>query len=162
MESPTVISVRDLRKEFSVAVRDQAALDVLSPQSDARFQRRRVRSGATDIGWSVSLATEFHGDRYFGDLKVGTIVDGFARPEDAATVLYHADHHLARLGVDLIVSNQAHRDWGNALSRLGYRPGPTNFYFAAAPSLLEILGPLAAALPRMHLNRGDGDGPIHL
>jgi hypothetical protein len=60
--------------------------------------------------------------------------------------------------VDLIVSNQLHGAWVSALRGAGFRAGPSNFIFAMSKALTALI-PEGA---EVHINRGDGDGPIHL
>src|SRR5678815_3226809 len=49
-----------------------------------------------------------------------------------------------------------------ALAGCGFRTGPSNFIFAASKKLAALLDPWSAHVGRIHLTRGDGDGPIHL
>ena len=67
---------------------------------------------------------------------------------------------LEQRGVDLIVSNQLHAAWSRALLESGFRTGPSNYLFALSPALAEAAG--GANHDQFHINRGDGDGPIHL
>jgi hypothetical protein len=73
-----------------------------------------------------------------------------------------ARRELERRRVDLIVTNQAHSAWQAALRDEGFLSGPTNFLFAASPQLAQLLAPFETAQNEFHINRGDGDGPIHL
>jgi hypothetical protein len=61
---------------------------------------------------------------------------------------------LEQRGVDLIISNQSHAAWSQALLDAGFRTGPSNYLVALSPAL--------AKADQFHFNRGDGDGPIHL
>jgi hypothetical protein len=135
------------------AVRDAAALRQLYPASRSRCVTLQMARG-----WAVVLDTQMRGDRYFGDLRVGTIADCLSRPEDAAAVIHAARMDLERRDVDLIISNQAHAAWTEALRRDGFLQGPSNFLFGASPALAEMVSSISEA----HLNRGDGDGPVHL
>ena len=137
------------------AVRDGATLDQLYPPSDARFLRIRTAGG-----WAVLLDTAMHGHKQFGDLRVGTIVDCLAPPEDAGAVVLAAARTLEERGVDLIVSNQLHRAWSHALAAAGFRQAPTNFLLAVSPALAARIA--GREDQEIHINRGDGDGPIHL
>ena len=137
------------------AVRDAATLDLLYPTSDPRFLR--IRAGG---GWAVLLDTAMQGHKQFGDLRVGSIVDALAPPEDAGAVVRTAARVLEERGVDLIVSNQLHRAWSNGLADAGFRQGPTNFLLALSPALAARIE--GHADHEIHINRGDGDGPIHL
>jgi hypothetical protein len=137
------------------AVRDAATLDRLYPPADPRFLRVRAAGG-----WAVLLDTAMRGHKQFGDLRVGTIVDSLAPPEDAAVVVLAAARILEERGVDLIVSNQLHHAWSSALAKAGFRQAPTNFLIAMSPALAARME--GRADQEIHMNRGDGDGPIHL
>jgi hypothetical protein len=138
-----------------LAARYSSILDALYPADDPRFLRIRAANG-----WAVLLDTAMEGHKQFGNIRVGTIVDCLAPPEDAATVVRAATRTLEKRGVDLIVSNQLHADWCQALAGAGFRRGPSNFLFAASPALAALLE--EAEDGEFHINRGDGDGPIHL
>jgi len=135
------------------AVRDTTTLRNLYP-SGGRFHCLHV--GAA--GWAVVVDTNMRDDSYFGNLRVGTIADCFAQPQDAGIVIRAARLYLADRGVDLIISNQAHAAWTRALRADGFLSGPSNFVFATSPQLSKLGTPG----PRTHVNRGDGDGPVHL
>ena len=137
------------------AWRDGATLDALYPPSDARFLRVRAAGG-----WAVLLDTQMRGHKQFGDLRVGTIVDCLAAEKEAETVVRTASRTLQERGVDLIVSNQLHRFWSGALEAAGFRQGPSNYLLALSPALAARLG--GRDEREIHMNRGDGDGPIHL
>lgn len=141
-----------------VAVRDAATLKILYPADSPRFVKIRVGSR----GWAVVLDTQMHGHKYFGNMRVGTIADCLASPDDAPSVVAAATSVLRQTGVDLIVSNQSSEAWRAALEANGYRQGPTNFIFAASKKLAAMLEPFDQNVSRVHLTRGDGDGPIHL
>jgi hypothetical protein len=64
--------------------------------------------------------------------------------------------------VDLIVSNQAHREWRAALECAGFLQGPSNYIFAASKELARRLDPWEQGFSKLHITRGDGDGPINL
>lgn len=136
----------------ALAWRDSAILNAL--YSETRFHRLRVG----DSGWVVMLDTQMKEDPYFGNLRLGSIVDGLALPGKTGEVVREATAFLERRGVDLIVSNQAHRSWVEALEAARFRPGPSNFAFAASKALSARIGDWNL----LHMNRGDGDGPIHL
>ena len=138
-----------------LALRDAATLDRLYPPSDPRFLRVRAAGG-----WAVLLDTQMQGHKQFGDMRVGTIVDCLAPPESAGAVMRAGTSVLEQRGVDLIVSNQMHEAWGQALGESGFRAGPSNFLLALSPALAPAGVPTGHG--HFHLNRGDGDGPIHL
>jgi len=136
------------------AVRDAAVLRELYPPLDGRFLKVRV----TDAGWAILLDTIMQGDKYFGNLRVGTIADCLAKPQHAGAVIRAARIYLEQRGVDLIVTNQRHVAWLAALRADGFLQAPSNFFFAASKPLSELAGSVSG----YHLTRGDGDGPIHL
>jgi hypothetical protein len=142
------------RKSYGMlAERDGSTLDLLYPSSDPRFLRVRAAGG-----WAVLLDTSMRDHKQFGNLRVGTIVDCLAPLEDAPAVISTAARMLEDRGVDLIISNQLHHAWTAALARAGFRRGPSNFLIALSPALAA----LSRGDPDIHINRGDGDGPIHL
>lgn len=145
-----------------VAARDSRSLNALYPPGEPRFLRLRIMKDAAIAGWALLLDTQMRGHKQFGDLRVGTIADCLALPEDAGAVIAAAAKWLRGRGVDLIVSNQAHAAWGRALERCGFLGGPSNYVFAASRKLTERLEPFDDNRSDMHINRGDGDGPIHL
>ena len=144
-----------------LGVRDRLTLNILYPGT-GNFHRLKVSRGSEVLGWAVVLDTQMHGNKHFGDLRLGSIADCLALPEDAAAVTRAAAVFLQDRGVDLIVSNQTHAAWGAGLRANGFFSGPSNFVFAAGKSLAEMLSPLEATLLDSHCNRGDGDGPVNL
>jgi len=144
------------------AVRDRVALDLLYPKSNKQFIRLKVSEKNQVIGWAVLLDTPMSGHKQFGDMRVGSIIDCFASPENAVKVIQSATGFLEKTGVDMIISNQSHTAWCTALKYSGFLEGPSNFIFAASKKLSEQLSPFQQNKVKIHLNRGDGDGPIHL
>jgi hypothetical protein len=138
-----------------IAQRDAATLEALYPESETRFLR--VRSNG---GWAVLLDTQMRGHLQFGDMRVGSIVDCLAAPDQAGAVIRAAAGVLEERGVDLMVSNQLHRAWSEALQQAGFRKGPSNFLLGLSPALAECVN--GTGEDGFHINRGDGDGPIHL
>jgi hypothetical protein len=144
------------------AVRDSRTLNILYPRDDTRFIRLRVGGPDRTAGWAVALNTRMSGDKYFGDMRLGSIIDCWAQPADAAAVVRAAASVLRELGADLIVTNQSHCAWCAACEAAGFRCGPSNFIFAASEKLTDLIGPFDDNKALVHLTRGDGDGPIHL
>jgi len=144
------------------AVRDRTVLNILYPRENQRFIRVRISQGGRVLGWAVLLNTPMSDHKYFGNLRLGSIVDCLAASEDATPVIAGAAAALQELGVDLVVSNQSHAAWCAALKASGFIQGPSNFLFAASEKLSELLFPFEENKTQLHLNRGDGDGPIHL
>ena len=152
-----------VRAHYSfVGARDSVTLNTLYSPGSGRFIRVKVTRDGRALGWVVVLDTQMRNHRYFGDLRVGTIVDCLAEPGSERAVMQQGTDVLAELGGDLIVSNQSARSWGDALRSLGFLQGPSGFLFGTSRSLSRRLGSSEASFPRMHLTRGDGDGPINL
>jgi len=143
------------------ACRDRANLNILYP-GEKNFLRFKVSRGSEVLGWAVLLDTQMQENKYFGNLRLGSIADCLALPENAASVTQAVARVLRDRGTDLVVSNQSCAAWGTALSRNGFFAGPSNFVFAAGKSLAEQLSPLDSTFAEVHINRGDGDGPINL
>ncbi|MGB6623649.1 MAG: hypothetical protein WBE43_02595 [Candidatus Acidiferrales bacterium] len=142
--------------------RTREAQKLLYPAESERFIRLRVDAGGTPIGWLVLLDTQMQNNRHFGNLRVASIVDCLAAPENAIEVIRAGTRFLQQRNIDLIISNQSHAAWGTALENSGFLQGPSNCVFAASPELAKFLQPFAEKVSQVHLNRGDGDGPIHL
>jgi hypothetical protein len=140
------------------AQRTRAMLNLQYPRAQERYLRLKMSRAGAPVGWVVLLDTQMRQDRHFGNLRVGTIADGVAAPGDIAPVLSAAVAMLQRRGVDLTVSNQAHEDWTGALRQCGFLSGPSNYVFAASKPLSELL----VRDQRMHITRGDGEGPLSL
>ena len=149
----------DARSSYGfVCERDLATLRILYPPEDGRFHRLLITAGGARIGWALVMTTPMSGHRQFGDMHVGSLIDGFCAPQHAEVVIAAATRWLEGHDVDIIVSNQAHAAWVGALRGAGFLSGPSNFVFAASKALAATIGPLGTC----HVNRGDGDGPINL
>ncbi len=146
----------------SIAARDSARLNALYPPGRSGLTRLRVGIEGKAAGWAVLLDTRMRADRYFGNLRVGAIVDALAAPEYAPAVIRAAADALERAGVDLVISNQSHRAWWSALRDAAFLEGPSNFVLAVSPAWAQALAPFESRCQEVHINRGDGDGPIHL
>jgi hypothetical protein len=138
------------------AVRNAEALRVLYPASQTHLTRMIVKRHGLTIGWAV--VGERRNDAKYGAMRVGSVVDCFALPEQWFSVVRCATQTLERQGFDLILSNQSQQAWGEAFDAAGYLAGPSNFLFAASKTLAELLAPFEEIRPRMHLTRADGDG----
>jgi hypothetical protein len=154
----------DLWKRYAsryamIADRQSDTLNLLYPPGK-NFLCLKIVRGAEVLGWAVVLDTQMRGNKYFGNLRVGTIADTFASPENARAVIHSATGFLENRGVDLLIANHSHATWGTALAAAGYLLGPSNFIFAAAKPLAERLVPFQTN--QLYLLRGDGDGPVNL
>jgi len=145
-----------------VGDRRASVLNILYPERDERCLRIVVERDGIAIGWALLLDTRMRDHKYFGDMRVGTLADCLAAPEDAPAVVAAADDALTARGVDLVVSNQLHPAWCGALEGAGYELGPSNFFFYSSEALREALSGQADWENGIHMNRGDGEGPGHL
>lgn len=154
---------RACKNRYSIiALRDASVLNILYPQGHPSFIRLKILDGRRVVGWAVALDTVMSGDRYFGNMRVGSIVDCLAVPERAVKVTAAAAQFLEQRGVDLLVSNQSHPAWCLGLKTAGFVRGPSNFFFVTSKQLTKLINEVDPAGTGIHLNRGDGDGPIHL
>lgn len=138
--------------------RTSAALNVRFPEGDRRLVRLIISAHGEHIGWLVLTLHTLRRHKQFGNLRLGSLVDGLCDPMYVPAVIRFAVEYLSRKGVDLIVTNQTHRVWLEALARNGFMSGPSNFIFGRSPKLAAEM----PALSECHVNRGDGDGPINL
>jgi hypothetical protein len=145
-----------------IAVRDATILNTLYPASNPRFLRLQVLRRGEPIGWAVLMDTPLTNHKQFGNMRLGSVVDCLALAGSELEILAAATRLLFERGVDLIVTNQLHRAWRQALDRAGFLPGPSNFLFAASPPLAAMLDPFEGTADQLHMTRGDGDGPINL
>lgn len=139
-----------------VAVRDAATLRTLYPTSQAHLTRLRVRQGGEDIGWAV-VGQRLQSSKY-GEMRVGSIVDCWAEPQNALSLVHAAAEALVDSNMDLILSNQSHAGWTRAFKLAGFWSSESNFIFAAGKSLSSLLQPFSETRHRMHFTRADGDG----
>ena len=154
----------DAVSDYSAAVRSNAtALNIHYPPDDPRYIRIRVkeRSSGRDVGWLVVLNKQMNDNKYFGDLKVGTLANGFGRTADVPVLISAGLDYLAQAGSDLVVGNFSHRAWIAAARRLNMLSGPTNFYFFASRGASPLM---EESLPvqDIHLVRGHADGVFSL
>ncbi|MGA7559625.1 MAG: hypothetical protein WBW01_01360 [Terriglobales bacterium] len=138
------------------AVRDANTLRLLYPGHLTSVRRLRISRNRDVIGWAI--VGERRKDPKFGKMRVGSIVDCWACPENAASVVQAANQALEKDDVDLIVSNQSHHVWCRAFESVGFLKGPSTFVFAASKKLTELLQPLEQNRPSFHITRADGDG----
>lgn len=144
-----------------VAVRDAASVNRLYATKE-KFLRLKISRGDKPIGFAVCLDTQMTKHKQFGAMRVGSIIDCLALPEEEDTVVQSATEFLESRGVDIIVSNQSHIAWQKGFAASGYIKGPSNFIFAASPKLVAAIAPFEKNKSKLHINRGDGEGPSHL
>lgn len=145
-----------------IAVRDRETLNILYPSGSERFLCFKVWQEERLLGWVILLDTTMQGNKYFGNMRVGSIVDGLGLPADASALVRAATQVLEEREVDLIVSNQAHTSWCAGFREAGYLAGPSNYLFGQSKELAKLVQSHRIGLSEIHLTRGDGDGPTHL
>jgi hypothetical protein len=138
------------------AARDSRTLQRLYPSSQKHLTRLRVPRNQQTVGWAV--VGERRADIKYGDMRVGSIVDCWALHGNEPEVARAALEVLEAQGMDLIVSNQSHQAWCEALAHAGCFKAQSNFVFAASKKLAEMLQPFEQSRLRMHFTRADGDG----
>jgi hypothetical protein len=145
-----------------IAVRDAHTLNRIYPATDKRCQRLQIQRGSQVIGWAVVMTTKREAHSHFGAMRIGSVVDCLATPGEERHVVAAATRYLERARADIIVTNQLHHAWCDAFPRTGYLRGPSNFLFTVSPKLADRLHPFEATASRIHMTRGDGDGPLNL
>lgn len=126
--------------------------------ADPAYLRVGVFHDQQLVGWVVCKATQMHDNFYFGNLKVGTIVDVLVDPtsaKDVQAVLSVGLRSLLESGADLVITNLSEGRMMRKVQRLGFLAGPSNFHFFThnLPTL---------RLDECHLTRGDSDGDDRL
>jgi len=144
-----------------IAVRDAQTLNILYAKS-SRFINLGIKENNRIIGWAVVLDSQMKNHRHFGDMRLGTMVDSLAYPENAAKVISSASEYLKKRGVDIIVANYSHSEWRLGFKKSGFLKGPSNFIFASSQDLTRQISPFQEHLDKIFMCRGDGDGPYNL
>lgn len=139
------------------SVRDRQALCRLYQASDKDLTKLCVTQKGEPIGWAV--VGERRKDVKFGSLRVGSILDCWAHPDNAAPVIRAATAALEQKGMDLIVSNQSHNRWCEALAGAGFFQAESNFVLATSKKHSAMLQGIDLA--DIHMNRANGDGLPH-
>jgi hypothetical protein len=145
-----------------LSIRDRETLHYLYPASDPRYRRIWVREGSEPVGWALVTVSQLDRHPYFGNMRLGALVNCLSLPYHEDLVVAAATAFLRESGVDLIVSNQLHPLWGQALKRDGFLSYRSNFVFAAPKAFAARIRSGDPGFERIHMNRGDGDGAYHL
>ena len=148
-------------KQYSsfIAVRNCKYLKAL--YSDKRFIKLKFFDDNEVVGWSICLCTNLHDHKQFGHMRLGSIIDCLSLKNYERSIIDKSSEILKKKGVDLIVSNQSHIFWKDALKTNSFINGPSNFIFASSKELSDKLVN-NIKLDDMHITRGDGDGHINL
>lgn len=145
-----------------IAERTMNTLPTLYKPFGGKILVLRIRRDGKTIGWTTAMVTSMKNHKNFRNLRVATLVDGLAPRKDVPEVVSASIHHLESQNPDIIISNQLNSRWQEALRHCHFRNGPSNFAYALSPSTQQTLHSVSAAFTDIHINRGDGDGPIHL
>ena len=147
----------------AIAVRDAASMNALLPATGwPPATRLKVDRDGQTIGWAVVMDTQMRGDARFGTLRVGSVVDCLADPDDTGEVVAVATRYLRRRGVDIVVSNQAHPAWAEGFAQNGFAVLPNKRMFAPSPALRALLEPFGDTARGLHMTNMDGHGPMAL
>jgi hypothetical protein len=142
-------------------VRRQDSLTSLYPTTSQRIRKLHISLGGKPVGWAVVMISPLQDHKYFGSMRLGTIVDCMAPRAYARHVIQAATRALRDFNVDLVVSNQSHVIWTAAFADSGFLRGPSNYLFAASPQLSSAAA-LSTNQSLVHITRGDGDGVVNL
>ena len=143
-----------------IAVRNYEYLKKL--YSNKKFIKLKFTKNNKVIGWSISLCNKLQNHKQFGNMNLGSIIDCLSLNGYETSVIKKTAETLEKKGADLIISNQSHDYWKNALKMNSFINGPSNFIFASSKELSEKLINNLKSKCFMHITRGDGDGPINL
>lgn len=147
----------------AIATRDADTMNVLlRPGGWPPAIKLRVQRGDTTLGWAAVLDTQMQDDRRFGTLRLGSVIDALAAPEDAEAVVGAAFRFLQARGVDLVVSNQSHPAWARGFAAHGFLVLPGRRIFAMSPALRKLFEPFDASMAGLHLTNMDGHGPMRM
>jgi hypothetical protein len=142
--------------------RDRKTLTALYPLEDGRIAGHLVRRNGRAVAWCATMSTPMRGHKYFGNLRVGTILDCAALPEGLSPAIALSTSMLAREGADLVVTNQSHARIVKAFRQSGFLSARSNYILAMSKGLSEAVASQTDGASRLHFTRGDSDGRIHL
>ncbi|MBN8418590.1 MAG: hypothetical protein J0L73_06735 [Verrucomicrobia bacterium] len=154
---------QEARSNFSLCA-DRARVNQNRIYRDSGGENIRVlvRSEGKPVGWFVARCRAMSGHKYFGNMRVGSIIDVLAHPGHETHVAWAARQFLNARGADIIVCNLQHKAWRDAILCAGFFKGPSNFALAASPKLCAMLPQYAGRIEHAQFMRGDGEGPTHL
>ena len=130
--------------------------------SNKRFIKLQFVENNKIVGWSISLSSELADHKYFGKMKLGSIIDCLSLKGYETSIVRLTSKMLKNKGVDIIVSNQSHISWKNAFKVNSFINGPSNYIFASSKVLSDKLMNGKKLDDYIHITRADGDGPINL
>lgn len=157
------IWVRAREQHALIGDRSLVTLQTLYPDEHSHLRRFRVvDSHGIAVGWFVGVVAAQRNSAYFGNLKLGTLVDCLAVPGHEVRLIRHALRQMKQDAADLAVTNQSSASVLRACRLAGMLEGPSNFLLFLAPKLQQRVDAAMRGGRTLHFTRGDGDGPIHL
>lgn len=149
--------------QFSLsAVRTADYLRWIYPETESAYYGVQLTDGDGPAGWVQMLDCRPHDRSYFGEMRVAALVDGVGPAATIPSLVFCSVKAARERNADLVISNQMHRDWTAALAAAGFWKGPSNYLLALSKELRKLIEPLEETVPRIHFNRGDGDGRVNL
>ncbi|MGA2739128.1 MAG: hypothetical protein ABSG65_16950 [Bryobacteraceae bacterium] len=133
-----------------------------APGMEPLYYGVQLTEGDRPAGWVQMLDCQPRDGSYFGAMRVAALVDGVGAPAAIPSLVHSGVAAAKERHADIVISNQMHRDWASALRAAGFWQGPSNYLLALSKGLRKLLEPLEEATPRIHFNRGDGDGRVNL
>ena len=150
-----------------IAWRDAASLDALmgrpgGPNPELIRVHRPGRYSET-IGWAALRIKRMKGDRRFGNMTLGIVLDSLALPGEEAAVTGQILRNLRHRDVDLVFTTYTSAAWQKAFRRAGFIELKNTRTFVVSPDLAERLGSVDRdTAARLHLTPIDADGPVSL
>lgn len=142
------------RCSFSV-VRDSSTLGLYCPRDAERFH---LSLHGENRAWFSILVAAMDRHKYFGSLKIATVMDVVAAtPSDAAPAMALAVEYAASEGCDLVLTNQIHQEIQTAARAAGFLRYDSNFLLATSKALTEQIQDATTFVTRQ-----DGDGLVNL
>jgi hypothetical protein len=142
--------------------RDRRTLEALYPQDDARLQTLLFEQGGDPLAWAVCVDTQMKDHRFFGSLRVASILDCASPPALMAATAAAVDHEMGSRGADIVLLNHSHSAWVRAFQSAGFLSGPSNYMLGMSKRLTEAVQTSAGGEESVHITRGDGDGRNNL
>jgi hypothetical protein len=145
-----------------IALRDSKSLNRLMARTGwPDCQIHRIDEAGQTLGWVATRVSDLKGDKRFGDLRLGCIVDALALPGHEGRAVRCGEDLLRAQGVDLIAGHISHRTWIDAFGQSGFLRIARQRRLFIAPDLFERLTQLGVDAPdQVHLMPIDGDGPM--
>ena len=156
---------KSARNRYSlIGDRSRAALESLYPEGHEHLIKCRFMTKDTKrlIGWAVITASRLKDHTYFGNMRLGAIVDMLAVPEDAYAVVSGALVAARQAMADLVIVNHSDHRWNQAIKRAGMLGVKTKDFLSLSTQLKRRFNPIDEYSSHFFFTRGDGHGPTSL